>query len=373
MTALVTANPMITPNQLRILPLMLSLLPAWSPASAEDAQWLHFPPAGTANGKKVVLISGDEEYRSEESMPMLGKLLSQRFGFDCTVHFAINPATGYVDPNHQGNIPGLEKLKEADLMIIATRFRQLPAEQYGHLAEYLNRGKPVIGLRTATHAFTGAGGSGSLKWADFGLNILGEKWVAHHGKHKVEGCRGQIVEAGKGHEMMRGVADVFALSDVYTVKHLDESKATVLLRGAVTETLDPASRILTDDPRNQPTQALAWLRTYTAPDGKTTGQAFCTTAGASVDLLCEDLRRLVVNAALFLTQQPVPDKADVSFVDPYEPTFYGFNKGKDGKFYDGRKLVPSLWKLGSNASTGLDNPPPASAAAAMAALAKHAP
>jgi len=361
-------------NRLLLLfPLVLGVVSPASAESAGEALWLHFPPAGTGNGKKVVLVSGDEEYRSEESMPMLGKILSQRLGFDCSVHFAINPETGFVDPNFQGNIPGLEKLKEADLLIIATRFRQLPPEQCRFIADFLNQGKPVIGLRTATHAFTGSSQTDGFKWADFGLNILGERWVAHHGKHKVEGCRGEIVAANKGHQILQGVTDVFALSDVYTVKNLDESQATVLLRGAVTETLDPASKILTEDPRNQPTQALAWLRTYTAPDGKTKGQAFCTTAGASSDLLCEDLRRLVVNAALFLTNQPVPAKTDVAFVDAYEPSFYGFNKGKDGKFYTERKLLPSMWKLGSNASTGLDNAPPAAAAAAMAILRKSAP
>ncbi len=350
-----------------IFPIFLGLI---SPVFAADDLWIHFPPAGKGNGKKIVLISGDEEYRSEESMPMLGKILSQRLGFDCTVHFAINLETGFVDPNYQKNIPGLEKLKDADLMIIATRFRQLPDDQYRHIADFLNQGKPVIGLRTSTHAFTGSGKSGEFKWAEFGLKVLGEQWVAHHGKHKVEGCRGEIVEANKTHEVMRGVTDVFALSDVYTVKNLDESRATVLLRGAITETLDPASKILVNDPRNKPVQALAWFRTYVAPDGKTTGQAFCTTAGASVDLLCEDLRRLVVNAALFLTKQPVPLKTDVNYVDAYAPTFYGFNKGKDGKFYDERKLLVSMWKLGSNASTGLDNPPSPAALAAIGALSK---
>jgi len=326
--------------------------------AAEDL-WLHFPPAGKANGKKVVLVSGDEEYRSEESCPMLGKILSQRYGFDCTVHFAINPETGFVDPNYQKNIPGLEQLDNADLLIIATRFRQLPADQLAHIEAFLNKGKPVIGLRTSTHAFTGDAKSGDFKWAEFGLKILGEQWVAHHGKHKIEGCRGIVVEANKGHEVMRGVTDVFAPSDVYTVKNLDETKATMLLRGAVTQTLDPASPILSEDPRNNPTQALAWLRDYTAPNGKTTGHAFNTTAGAAIDFLSEDLRRLIVNAAFHLTGLPVPARADVGFVDPFHPTFFGFNK--NASFYADRKLRPSMWKLGSSASTGLETAPAAPA------------
>jgi hypothetical protein len=98
-------------------------------ASAHAADWLTLPAKpGTANGKKVVLISGDEEYRSEESCPMLAKILSQKYGFDCVVLFAINPDGGYIDPNFQKNLPGTAALDSADLMIIGTRFRQLPDE-----------------------------------------------------------------------------------------------------------------------------------------------------------------------------------------------------------------------------------------------------
>jgi hypothetical protein len=135
-------------------PLALVLLFSLLAPAAPAADWLHFPAkAGTANGKKIVLVSGDEEYRTEETMPMLAKILSQKHGFDCTVLFAINPEGGYIDSNFQKNIPGTEALNAADLMIIGTRFRQLPDDQLAHFAAFLNAGKPVIGIRTATHAF----------------------------------------------------------------------------------------------------------------------------------------------------------------------------------------------------------------------------
>lgn len=325
-------------------------------AEGQSPLWLHFPPKeGTASGKKVVLISGDEEYRSEETCPMLGKILSQRHGFDCTVLFAIHPETGLVDPNFRKNIPGLEALAQADLMIIGTRFRELPEEQYRLIADFLNAGKPVIGFRTATHAFTGPGESGSLKWSEFGLKILGETWVNHHGKHRFEGTRGVVEPANAKHAVLRGVSDVFGPTDVYGIKNLDQSQATVLLRGAVTRTLEPESEILKEDPRNQPMMPLAWLREYTSPDGAKKGRAFCTTMGASVDFASEGLRRLVVNAALYLTGLEVPASADVAFVDPFDPTFYGFNKGQPNGpgYYDQRALKPAMWALGSSASTGL--------------------
>src|ERR1700680_140622 len=80
---------------------------------------------GPGKGKHIVLISGDEEYRSEEALPQLGKILAKHHGFKCTVLFAIDPKTGEINPNIS-NIPGLENLQSADLMIISTRFRDLP-------------------------------------------------------------------------------------------------------------------------------------------------------------------------------------------------------------------------------------------------------
>jgi len=318
-------------------------------SSALGADWLHLPAKeGTANGKKIVLISGDEEYRTEETCPMLAKILSQKHGFDCTVLFAIHPE-GYIDSNYQKNIPGTSALDSADLLIIGTRFRQLPDAQLAPIAAYLNAGKPVIGFRTATHAFTGDAKTGDFKWAEFGLNILGEKWVNHHGKHKVEGTRSIVEQANGTHEVLRGVGEIFATSDVYGIANLNEKAATILLRGAVTESLDPASKAL-EGPKNNPMMPLAWLREYTAPNGNTKGEAFCTTLGASVDFADEDLRRLIVNASYHLIGMKVPEKADAGYVDAFKPTFYSNNSGD---YYKQLNRKPADYALGKSPATGL--------------------
>jgi hypothetical protein len=329
--------------------LALSALLLTNAAIADD-QWLDLPAKGDANGKKIVIVTGDEEYRTEESGPMLGKILSQKNGFQVRVCFAINPDGGYIDPNNQQNIPGLEALAEADLMIISTRFRQLPDDQYAHIAAFLNAGKPVIGYRTATHAFTGKGQTGDFKWSNFGLAILGETWAGHHGGHKRQGARGVVEEKNADHPVLNGATDVFATSDVYGTGNLDQQAATILLRGAVTETLEEESKII-DGPKNDPMQALAWIREYTAPNGTAKGTAFCTTAGASDDFRSEGLRRLIVNAALFMTGLDVPEKADVAYVDAFDPTFYGFIKEKD--YFKTLDMKPSDFVVGKTARTGL--------------------
>ncbi len=279
-------------------------------------------------------------------MPMLGKILSQKHGFRCTVLFAFGPdGAEYIDSNNSKGLRGLEALDSADLMIIATRFRRPDAEQAKHITGYLNAGKPVIGLRTATHAFQGSEEfADSLTYDQFGRQILGEQWVSHHGKHKVEGCRSVVEPGASGSVILNGVSEIFAPSDVYGVTHLTDSD-TILLRGAITESLDPESKTLADDVRNNPMQPLAWLHTYTGPGGRK-GHSFCTTAGASLDFVDEDLRRLIVNASIHLTGGKVPVKAEVDFVDPFYPTFFCFINEPD--YYRTMNMKPEDFGLGKS-------------------------
>ena len=108
-------------------------------------EWVVYEGGDDAGkGKHIVLVSGDEEYRSEEAMPMLGKVLATHHGFRCTVLFAINPETGEIDPNNQENIPGLHHLESADMLVLFTRFRELPDEQMKYIIDYTNAGKPVM-------------------------------------------------------------------------------------------------------------------------------------------------------------------------------------------------------------------------------------
>jgi type 1 glutamine amidotransferase len=312
--------------------------------SAESSKVLHLEgKEGPGKDKTIVLVSGDEEYRTEESMPMLAKILSEKHGFTCKVLFSWDKTGKYIDPNNQQGVIGWEHLKDADLMLIGTRFRKPNAEDAEHITNFLNSGKPVVGIRTSTHAFNGGEKFGDkISFGQFGPLIMGEGWVSHHGRHKVEGARGMIETKNAAHPILKGVTDVFGPSDVYGVKRLTE-KDTILLRGAVTENLEPSSSFV--DSKNDPMQPLAWLHPYEAPNGKK-GTTFCTTMGASVDLVSEDLRRMLVNSVYFLTGLKVPENADVSYVDPFYPSFYGFIKDKE--FWPGQDMQAEDYGLGKS-------------------------
>ncbi len=296
---------------------------------------------GPGKGKHIVLLAGDEEYRSEEALPQLGKILSQRHGFKCTVVFSIDPKTGEIDPNTNNNQPGIEALGTADLCITSLRFRKWPDEQMKHFVDYYLAGKPFIGLRTSTHAFSGIAASSpyaKFNWdnnkmdnkADwsggFGRQVLGETWVAHHGGHKSEATRGIIEESAKDEPLLRGVTDIFGTTDVYTANPLADSR--ILVRGQVLTGMKP-----TDGPvagkKNEPMQPIVWTRLHKNEEGKT-NKVLCTTMGAASDLPSEGLRRVIVNGAYWATGLQVPAKADVSFVGDFNPTFYSpnlFTKG----------------------------------------------
>ena len=318
------------------LPLLLAALPA---AAADP--WLAFPGGdGPGKGKHVVLVSGDEEYRSEEALPMLAQVLSVRHGFRTTVLFAIDPADGKVQPNVKDNIPGLDTLASADLLVLFTRMRKLPDAQMKHIVDYVEAGKPVVGLRTATHAFETSGDAyGKYGWTakvpgyegGFGKQVLGETWVAHHGQHGKQGTRGVAPPDRAPTPLWNGIkpGDIFGPSDVYTVNLPLPGDAVPVVLGEVTETLDPKSKAVAGK-KNDPMMPVAWTRTYTGSGGKA-GRVFATTMGASQDLAYEGTRRLVVNACFWALGLDVPAKADVTPVGAYHPTPFRFKKDMEWK------------------------------------------
>ena len=109
---------------------------------------------GIGKGKHIVFVAGDHEYRSEESLPALARLLAKHHGFKCTVLFNIDPESGEIVAGTPSSIPHMEALDTADLAVVFLRFQNLPAEQMKHFDAYLNRGGPVVGMRTATHSFS---------------------------------------------------------------------------------------------------------------------------------------------------------------------------------------------------------------------------
>jgi hypothetical protein len=321
--------------------LWLALGVAARAAGAESDPWVVFEGgSGPGQGKHIVLVSGDEEYRSEEALPQLAKILAVRHGFKCTVLFAINPEDGTIDPNRKDNIPGLEALKTADLMVLFTRMRDLPDEQMKHMAEYVESGRPIVALRTATHAFEPKGDKAyaryhwrSKEWdGGFGRQVLGETWINHHGKHGSQSTRGVIAPGMQSHPIVRGIedGDIWGPTDVYGVRLPLPGDSQPLVLGQVLEGMQPADRPVAGK-QNDPMMPIAWTKTWQTPSGRR-ARTFTSTIGASQDLASEGLRRLLVNACYWALgmEEQIPARSKVEIVGNYQPRPFrhsGFQKG----------------------------------------------
>jgi hypothetical protein len=304
---------------------------------AED--WVTYPAKeGPGKGKHIVFLTGDEEYRSEEGLPMLAKILSQRHGFKCTVLFSLDQ-DGTINPDKGGSLAGAEALDSADAIVTMLRFRAWPDAAMKHFVDAYQRGVPIIGLRTSTHAFSYPAKSTSAykSYTNFGKKVFGEGWVSHWGDNRKGATRGIIEPSAKDDPLLRGVTDIFGDSGVYEVHPAPDAK--ILVRGQVLKGMKP-----TDPPAdykkkrasdkqeqgvNDPMMAVAWARIHKNDAGKE-NRVFCTTMGAATDLQSEGLRRLVVNAVYWGFGLEVPAEANVAYVGEYKPTPYGFKGYKKG-------------------------------------------
>jgi Trehalose utilisation len=357
----------------RLFSLVVLALGLTTSTRAADQPWVVYDGVdGVGKGKHIVFVSGDDEYRSEEALPQMAKILAKHHGFKCTVLFPINPTDGTIDPKYNKNIPGLEALKSADLMVICTRFRDLPDDQMKFIVDYVEAGKPVVGLRTATHGFALSREAVALAigpvvrlrsathgfalhsktyarynhdskekgWeGGFGKLVLGDTWLSHHGDHGRQSTLGVLAKDANDQPILRGIkdGDIWGPTDVYGVRLPLPTQCKVLVLGEVLSGMKPNDKPV-EGKKNDPMMPIAWTKMYKVPDGKE-GKAFTTTMGASQDLESEGLRRLLVNACYWAVglEDKIPPKANVDLVGEYKPT--GF---KDGGHVKGVK--PSALK-----------------------------
>lgn len=295
-------------------------------------------------GKHIAFVIGDDEYRSEELMPQLAGILAVRHGFECTLLFTINKETGEIDPQTLDNLPGLEALETADLMVMFLRFRELPDEQMKYIIDYTNSGKPIVALRTSTHAFNYKKNKNSpyAKYhfrdknleGGYGRQVLGETWINHYGEFQKESTRGTIAQGMENNPIVKGIDDIWGISDVYGITTLTGDSKPLIMG-------QPLSGMTPDAKPNLDKKPLpvAWTKTYTGESGKT-ARIFTTTMGHAHDFKNEGFRRLLVNACYWALgmEDQIPPKSNVDFIGEYDPNEIGKARHKKG-------LKPSDYQL----------------------------
>lgn len=290
---------------------------------------------GIGKGKHIVFIANDHEYRSEETCPLLAKLLAKHQGFKCTVLFGLDEA-GHITPGAK-SVPNLEVLKDADLLVFFTRFMSLPDQQVQHITDYLERGAPIIGLRTSTHSFNKQGGNwekfnfnykGDDYSGGFGKQIFGNTWdkkegQSHYGQNHGEGGTYTAVASAKSNIIMTGVAPFHGYSGSY--KSHPPVDATPLVEVQVLNTFESSNNINTKKEKVN----VAWSRNhYTAPSGtKKETRVVYTSIGASEDFLDQNARRFLINSCLWAVgmEKSITADLNVDIVGGFEPSAYFTN------------------------------------------------
>ena len=286
---------------------------------------------GPGKGKHILFIASDHEYRGEETCPAIARIMAKRYGFKCTVLFGQTP-DGVIKPG-SSLIPGIEAIDDADMLFLFLRFVHPEDAWMEKFEGYLKRGGPVLGLRTTTHAFNGLKGKyayHNFNYRDdefvggFGRQILGETWnpklgAGHYGRNHKYATAMHVVPEQKDHPVIRGVRDMHAMAGAYSARPMPNS--TILATNRVLESMEVGAKPLED----KGPQPAAWVRTYEFKDGKE-GRAFCTTQGASEDILSEGVRRMIINATLWCMgmEEHITEDANVSFVGPYNPSTFSF-------------------------------------------------
>ncbi len=240
----------------------------------------------------VVFVCGDHEYSGEFTLPLIAKELEANYGFRTKV------LKSYPDQNSEKNIPGLDALKDADLVVFFLRWRLLPPDQLAMIDEYLKTGKPVMGFRTSTHAFNFPKGHESERWNAFGEFALnappgwGKSGHTHYGHMSTTDVYG--IEASANHPIMTGIDPNFHLASwLYRVLPSYPTKGSEwLLMG---KSVNPDKAAI-DNP-------IAWV-------GKNSfgAKVFTTTIGHPEDFAVESFQHLIINAIHFQVDKKVPKK-----------------------------------------------------------------
>lgn len=286
----------------------------------------------------IVFVVGDEEYRSEESMPMLAKILERDLGAKTTICYSVDSA-GFIDPNRLDYIEGLSALKDADMMVLFTRFRALPEDQLKYIIDFSNSGKPMVGFRTATHAFKYPENSPYFymnnEWPS---EVFGQQWITHHG-HFSDGneqmTKVSVIQKERANVVLNGVEDFDAYSWLYHVNGGDwqlHGDCELLLEGTALRSNHKNEGRLDKFPISNP---VAWTKHYTGESGKT-ARVFFTTLGHPYDFKIESMRKLALNGIFWALgkENIIPPKGvNADFIGPYEPNNSGFGQ----KFKKGRK------------------------------------
>ena len=307
------------------------------------------PPKKKANGKRILFLVSDHEYRSEQTIPAIARIMSYHHGFQSVVVLGLDREGRYILPGGKV-LPGLKYLSSSDLLVIFTRWLHTADKNMQMIVEYLESGKPVVGLRTSTHAFKYRGKNELFKslfsqrgekkiphpslkistwytntnyYGGFGRQVLGESWAGHYGENHKQLTKIELIN--KDHPVVKGISGFMYLraGGYYS----DPEKDSIII--GMAQPLVSMKKDASPD-ANKPAVPGIWIRNqYKAPSGKIKkARVFTTQYGASEDILDDNFRRILVNGIFWSIGLENQIKSDltIDFVGGYKPDKFDMNK-----------------------------------------------
>lgn len=225
----------------------------------------------------VVMLVAEREYQTDESLPRFAER-----------HLAGKYRTTFVfaDPDDPNRLDGIDAVDDADVLVVSVRRRTLPEGQLAKIREYVAGGQPVIGIRTASHAFSVRGGEvgqGRAVWPEWDAEVFGGNYTNHYG-NSLDATVTVESDAGAGGTLLRGLGDhppFVAGGSLYRVSPLRPG-TEVLMTGRVDA---------------KPAEPVTWV--FTRADG---GKSLYTSLGHVDDFAGDVLPRLLVNAIAWSLQ-----------------------------------------------------------------------
>lgn len=227
-------------------------------------QRAHAEDRATPEPLKVCLVSGSLEYESDKTLSAFQEYVESRYPVVCSRAFY----------REIDDLPGLEALDDCDVMVLFTRRMELKGEQLQRIKNYCLSGRPIVGVRTASHAIQ--------TWLELDREILGGNYRGHYGNELKTHI--SIVDGAADHPILRGFEPFVSDGSLYRNQGVADD-VEVLLEGSIPDHTEP----------------IAWTREYKG------ARIFYTSLGHQHDFENEGFRRMLVNALFWTThREPVP-------------------------------------------------------------------
>jgi len=230
----------------------------------------------------IVFVLAEQEYDSSETLPAFANKYLEK-DFRCTfLHAKADDGKG------RNDVPGLEAMYDADLLVLSMRRRALPVVQMDHLERYIRSGKPIVCLRVSIVPFQvnpNDRPDGHVIWQNFDQEVLGCNYRGYNPSSRETGCDVWVTPEAKDHPIVRGIDQkrFHSASWLYRLNPLADS-TTLLMKGNWSN--------------DHPEEPVAFTNTYHG------GRVFYTSLGHPDDFKDESFCELLVNATFWATGKP---------------------------------------------------------------------